>query len=356
MTNQELCAKYSAETGRELIVYATTIRDGMPGKIAASVIPEFISQIEKIPKKEKKVDILVESNGGDPIVVWRLVNILRNRFEEFGVLVPYNAYSAATLLAMGANSVYIGNYGCLGPIDPQIEIRENGQIKHFAYEDIMSYLEFTKEVVGLTEQEFIGKAYDHLLKKVEPAHIGFAKRSSSLALTFGTKLLMTHIDNEQEAKLIAEKLNKSFYNHSHSLDRKEIREMGLNVLEFDESVEDIIWEIHKNITKELDNEKKLDFRAEYIEENPELLGDLLTNKISSFDISTVNPQMQFQILKESFQDSIIVVQPIQKEYRAALLHSERRNVYSKVKLAITLRKTLDFNIIPTIIEIESKWE
>jgi hypothetical protein len=45
---------------------------------------------------------LVVSNGGDPITVARIIGLLRERFSKVSVLLPYVAFSAATLVALGA--------------------------------------------------------------------------------------------------------------------------------------------------------------------------------------------------------------------------------------------------------------
>jgi hypothetical protein len=85
------------ERGRPLITYATSSRPNAEGVIASDVIPEICRQILRIPSDKKVIDLLVVSRGGDPIVSWRIISLLRERFEKVNVLVPYEAYSAATL-------------------------------------------------------------------------------------------------------------------------------------------------------------------------------------------------------------------------------------------------------------------
>ena len=56
------------------------------------------------------------------MVAWRFVNALRERVERFSVLVPQDAFSAATLLALGADEIVMHPYGCLGPVDVTVAI------------------------------------------------------------------------------------------------------------------------------------------------------------------------------------------------------------------------------------------
>src|SRR5262249_16028511 len=93
---------------RPLIIYVTSGRGGQHGqlgKMDADAIPELCDQLERLPKQLKGIDLLVISDGGDPMVAWRAVTLLRERSDHLAVLVPNGAYSAATLLALGANEI-----------------------------------------------------------------------------------------------------------------------------------------------------------------------------------------------------------------------------------------------------------
>ncbi len=100
MAYQERLALYNdieALRGRPLICYVTSIRPQASGQIAGDVISELIKQINEISDEYQEVDFLVVSNGGDPIAAARIVSLLRERFEKVSVLIPYVAYSAATM-------------------------------------------------------------------------------------------------------------------------------------------------------------------------------------------------------------------------------------------------------------------
>ena len=177
---------------RPLITYVTSIRPGENVQMATDIIPFLIRQINKI-KNADSIDIIILSNGGDPIVPWRIISILRERFNNIGVLVPYTAYSAATLLALGADEIIMHPYANLGPLDPQLSFPDsNGKQKNVGYEDIIKYIDFVKDVSN-NEPTVLINSLDKLTKELSPTMIGFAKRSSSLGLTMSKKLLETHI-------------------------------------------------------------------------------------------------------------------------------------------------------------------
>src|SRR5271157_2754557 len=128
---------------RPLIVFATSTRPNVGGNMAADAVREFVDQIESIPVDNKGVDILIHSTGGDPLAAWKLMSLLRERFEQVCVLVPFVAFSAATLFALGADEIIMHPHASLGPIDPQIFLKQaDGSIKHFAYEDVAAFLRF----------------------------------------------------------------------------------------------------------------------------------------------------------------------------------------------------------------------
>jgi ClpP class serine protease len=71
-------------------------------------------------KKLDKIDLFLHSNGGDGTVPWRLVTLIREYTDNFSVLVPHRAFSAATLTALGANHIVMHPMAMLGPTDPTV--------------------------------------------------------------------------------------------------------------------------------------------------------------------------------------------------------------------------------------------
>jgi ClpP class serine protease len=105
---------------RPLISYITSSRPDASAQMASDVIPEFANHILSVPEEKKEIDLLIVSMGGDPTVAWRIISMLRERFEKIGVLLPYAAFSAATLLSLGADEIVMHPFANLGPVDPQM--------------------------------------------------------------------------------------------------------------------------------------------------------------------------------------------------------------------------------------------
>jgi hypothetical protein len=51
------------------------------------------------------IDLFVYARGGAIEVPWRIMTMIREFTDKFCVLVPYKAFSATTLLALGADEI-----------------------------------------------------------------------------------------------------------------------------------------------------------------------------------------------------------------------------------------------------------
>jgi hypothetical protein len=231
--------------GAPLIAYVTSTRPNLQAMIAGDAVREMMDQVSAIPADQKNLDILLHSTGGDPLTAWKLMSILRPRFDRIVILVPSMAFSAATMMALGADEIVMHPFASLGPIDPQITITlADGKQRAFAYEDVGAFLRFLGEEVGISEQAYISTIVEKLFSVVDPLHVGAAKRASELSTSIGERLLQTHMQGEQraQARVIAENLNKSFFAHGDAVSRSRARELGLRVAPDDPETEKLMWE------------------------------------------------------------------------------------------------------------------
>ena len=71
----------------------------------------------------ERLDLMINSGGGSGEAAEKLVEMCRAHCrEEFRVIVPNFAKSAATMIALGADVIVMGYPSELGPIDPQYQI------------------------------------------------------------------------------------------------------------------------------------------------------------------------------------------------------------------------------------------
>ncbi|RJQ52077.1 MAG: hypothetical protein C4521_11060 [Actinobacteria bacterium] len=73
-------------------------------------------------KEKCDLDLLLQSSGGDIDKAEKIVYMCRNRSKSLRVIVAESAKSAATLIALGADEIVMGDASELGPIDPQLAL------------------------------------------------------------------------------------------------------------------------------------------------------------------------------------------------------------------------------------------
>ena len=245
---------------RPLVIYVTSSRGGSSGMMSGDTVPELLQQLDALPPSTKEVDLLLVSNGGDPTVAWRIVSLIRERVEKFSVLVPEAAFSAATLIALGADEIVMHPHGNLGPTDPQIPAPRRGKEEKgfnpigFGSEDLSAFLKFAREDVGLTDQQQMLSVFNHFCEQVGSVAVGVAARSAQLTVTMGEKLLQLHMKGEAErekARAISEKLTRDFFHHGYPVSKTEAKFIGLPIAKTDTNIEKLMWQIWLDLSAEL---------------------------------------------------------------------------------------------------------
>ena len=116
----ETMRRIEKETKRPLLCYATDVASERPEvAIDDYDIIGFGDLVDSVAGDN--ADVFLISNGGRPEATERIVSRLRGRFKSLRFIVPFNAYSAATLMCFSGDSVLMLPEGTLGPIDPQID-------------------------------------------------------------------------------------------------------------------------------------------------------------------------------------------------------------------------------------------
>jgi hypothetical protein len=232
------------------------------------------------PPKETRIDLFLDSYGGDGIVSWRLVTLVREFCNEFNVLVPYRAYSAATLTALGADRVIMHPMGTLGPTDPSIKTPFNPpdpgnpqDLLSISVEDVASYIALVKDDVGIRHEDELVKAFLTLADKVHPLALGNVKRATSQSRMLGEKLLRQRRGEAMAPSTIEEvvhKLTSKLYFHGHPINYKEAREeVGLHFVESATPKEaDAMWELYEVYHNDLHLGEQYDPKQDAIAKSP----------------------------------------------------------------------------------------
>lgn len=240
-----------------VISYITSTRLGFEAEMTLPVIPIIHKHLQALPKDDRKrIDLFIHSNGGDGVVPWRMVTLMREFCEEFCVLVPNRAFSAATLTALGADEVVMHPMGMLGPTDPTVanefnptNPRNPSQKLGISVEDVSSYIALIKEDVGIGHEEELVQAFLALTAQVHPLALGNVKRSTSQSRMMGEQLLRTRklapLTDHEVDQIITRLFTSDLFYHGHPINRSEARdELGLSfVVDARPEVEEAMWKL-----------------------------------------------------------------------------------------------------------------
>jgi hypothetical protein len=243
-----LLQKIEQLRGSRVIAYICSDRQGAAGQIGEDAVRPMYDHIRPMGKVEA-IDLYLYSRGGAVEVPWRIISMLREHCSKLGVLVPYRAQSAATLIALGCDEIVMGAKAELGPIDPAISRinQESGTAiqEEIRVEDVMSYVSFIKQKAGLGDQTAIAENVRLLADKLSPWVVGSIYRTHSHIRMVARKLLGCHKSRveEQRANLIIEALAEKIYLHGHAVGRSEAEELGLKIVRSEEALENAMWQL-----------------------------------------------------------------------------------------------------------------
>ena len=117
--------RLSEITGRAVIVYGSAWlqRAGQADPnhlVQPADVHALMECCHQVPERE--LDLILHSPGGSGTAAEQMINYLRTQFAYIRAIVPLQAKSAATMLALGCDEILMGNHSELGPIDPQIQV------------------------------------------------------------------------------------------------------------------------------------------------------------------------------------------------------------------------------------------
>ena len=157
---QALIADYEKLVGCPLVVMiGEIIYDGV------TFLEELLHDADPV----QDLHLLLASPGGYGEAAVRLARSMQARCRELTVIIPTEAKSAATLLALGAHHIMMAPFSDLGPVDPQIWDGEN----LVAAKDIVAAVDnAVKEVLA---NPSVSSVYETLLSGMDAVSVQEAR-------------------------------------------------------------------------------------------------------------------------------------------------------------------------------------
>ena len=246
---KELLRELEQELDARVITLVTGDRQGMETRIAPDILALVAAHLTTRPDGDK-IALFLYTPGGDMIVGWGVVNLLRQYATTLMVLVPFKAQSCGTLIALGADELYMGRRGLLSPIDPSVTSpyspqspapgAQPGQLLPVSVEDVAGFLDMATDL-GITESVEVLKI---LAEKVHPLALGAVHRAREQAASLASRLLGMHMDEEERIEGIVRQLTRELPTHNYLIGRKEAQDIGLDISVVSDALEDYTWNLY----------------------------------------------------------------------------------------------------------------
>lgn len=256
----EMIKEISLRRESEVLCYITGDRENVSTRIAPDVMPVIYRHL-KMMKRPDRVDLFLYTRGGDVLTPWRLVHLIREFVSNFSVLIPFRAYSAGTLICLGADEILMGKMGELGPVDPSVVNAFNPQDPAnpaaripVNIEDVFSYLSLARDKAFLQSEEGMVKAFTLLTERIHPVALGNVHRNYHLIRSLSAKMLRLRKNppSHEESQHIIDNLTEKLYAHNYMVARREAKEdIGLPVVCPDHEMEELLWSLYEDYAKKL---------------------------------------------------------------------------------------------------------
>jgi hypothetical protein len=199
------------------------------------------------PAEQVEIDVWIESGGGDGNTAYKLALILRNAAARIRVVVPDYAKSAATLLALVGDEIYLAPGAELGPLDAQMPEEGKGTISALniaraadavASDAVAIASRGGAELLnatGLSRGEtlnamlrFSASFSEPLVRQLDPKMVHYAKEWLRVTTRYAERLL-TKTLGAQRAAVVAGRLVEDFPTHGFVISYDDAEALGLPV-------------------------------------------------------------------------------------------------------------------------------
>jgi ClpP class serine protease len=234
-------------TGRNVIAYYSGFLS--KARIEGTEINDedkngFMACIHNLDR-EKGLDLILHTPGGDGAATESLVHYLRSMFKlDIRAIVPQIAMSAGTMIACSCNQIIMGRQSSLGPIDPQFGVI--GAVGLIA--------EVKRAYAEIIENPNAALFWSPILSKLTPSFLQRCEEAVKNSNDFITKTLAENMfaqTSTRERNATIRKVSKLLANeeskaHNTHFQYEDCETAGLNVkrLEEDQKLQDLVLTVH----------------------------------------------------------------------------------------------------------------
>lgn len=217
-----------------------------------------MSETITTPKDETEIDLWLESSGGDAHAAYKIALLLRARARTLRIVVHDYAKSAATLLSLAADELFMGEAAELGPLDAQVGYEKQGvtisaldmarSLDDLAQTSMMIVLtggaalledwEMSRADSLSSMVDFATKFMSPVMDKLDPMMIHWSSSLLDVAVHYADRLLAMRAPSATSGALVGlpKRLMQAYPAHGFVISRAEARRLGLPVVDLEDYV------------------------------------------------------------------------------------------------------------------------
>lgn len=239
---QRALARVQRRIDGKLIAYWTSTS----GSICDNDVVALHEILEKIGR-ESHLTLFVKSDGGSGMASLRLVHLLRRYTRRLTVMAPLNCASAATMLALGADTILLGPLSYLTAVDTSLEhdlspLDHTNNLVPVSNDEVDRVIRLWREHAGRDKASV--HPHQELYKYLHPLVIGALDRASSLSLMICREILGYHMSDAKKAERISRRLNSAYPAHQYPITSREAKRLGLSVKDLDSKTDELLQELN----------------------------------------------------------------------------------------------------------------
>jgi hypothetical protein len=214
-----------------------------------TIFPASITFFEEViagADPNQNLHLLLDTPGGDGESAVRLARSAQARCKELSVIVPNQAKSAGTLLAMGAHHILMGPTSDLGPVDPQFQSPDGSSL--YSAKDLIAAVDHAEESMAENPESY--PLHVSLLADVTAVMVQQARSALDRSGDLVREALESHPGRgDEDVKKIAEAVSKTLIDlpkdHGAVFDAEDAEDAGLPVIHADPAGDQwrMIWNL-----------------------------------------------------------------------------------------------------------------
>jgi hypothetical protein len=215
--------------------------------ISEWIVSQIIASKNQI-ESGKKIHLILHTLGGNPHAGYRLATFLQKRTGGFEIVIPTQAKSAGTLIALGAMKITMGEMAELGPLDMQVKdlesdlwdsaLNETKSLQTLSREAFLLYAEKMEVMRSLYARkrfetknriatDFVNEMIKPLVEKIDAVHYTKMARIMEIMKKYGLQLMKRAGYSERSLEGVIQSLGEEYPDHSYIIDSREAKDLGL---------------------------------------------------------------------------------------------------------------------------------